>query len=252
LRLIAIAFISVLLLGALALEPRTAQAQGGPPLVTDDPDTPGNGHWENNLATIASRSGGRWSLEAPDADLNYGWGPNIQLNADIPLAAAQVAGGGWDVGLGTVALAVKWRFLEDPDQGYAVSTYPRYSSAWVASSWQRGLAAAGHAIFLPLEAATKLSAFGLDAEIGRNFVSGGPGDWQLGGVVAHDCSTALQCLFEVHETLSGHSAQTLLNLGAHWQLRPSLALIGAAGREFGRAGPDQQVVLLYLGIQIVR
>jgi len=151
LRLIAIAFISVLLLGALALEPRTAQAQGGPPLVTDDPDTPGNGHWENNLATIASRSGGRWSLEAPDADLNYGWGPNIQLNADIPLAAAQVAAAagmwGWAPSHWR-SNGASWRTRT---RATAVSTYPRYSSAWVASSWQRGLAAAGHAIFLPLE-----------------------------------------------------------------------------------------------------
>jgi hypothetical protein len=252
LRPIAIALVCVLLSAGLALEPGIAHAQGGPPLVTDDPDTPGDCHWENNLATIATRSGGRWSLAAPDADLNYGWGPDIQLNADIPLAVAQVAGGGWHAGLGSVGLAVKWRFLEAPDQGYALSTYPRYSSAWVASSRQRGLAAAGHAIFLPLEAATKLGAVGLDAEIGRNFVSGGAGDWQLGGVIAHDCSAALQCLFEVHETLSGHVVQTLLNLGAHWQLSPSLALIGAAGREFGPAGPDQQLALLYLGIQIVR
>jgi hypothetical protein len=252
LRPIASALVCVLLSAGLALEPGIAHAQGGPPLVTDDPDTPGDGHWENNLATIATRSGGRWSLAAPDADLNYGWGPDIQLNADIPLAVAQVAGGGWHAGLGSVGLAVKWRFLEAPDQGYALSTYPRYSSAWVASSRQRGLAAAGHAIFLPLEAATKLGAVGLDAEIGRNFVSGGAGDWQLGGVIAHDCSAALQCLFEVHETLSGHSVQTLLNLGGHWQLSPSLALIGAAGREFGRAGPDQQVALIYLGVQILR
>jgi len=252
LRPIAIALVRALLLGGLALAPGTAHSQGGPPLVTDDPDTPGDGHWENNLATIATRSGGRWSLAVPDADLNYGWGPNIQLNADIPFALAQVIGGGWDAGLGSVGLAVKWRFLEDADQGYALSTYPRYSSAWVASSRQRGLAAAGHAIFLPLEAAAKLGPMGLDAEIGHTFVSGGASDWQLGGVVAHDCSAALQCLFEVHETLSGHSVQTLLNLGGHWQLSPSLALIGAAGREFGRAGPDQQVALLYLGVQVLR
>jgi len=252
LRLIAIALVRVLLLGGLALAAGTAHAQGGPPLVTDDPDTPGDGHWENNLATIATRSAGRWSFAAPDADLNYGWGADIQLNADIPIVLAQVSGGGWNAGLGTIGLAVKWRFLDAPDEGYALSTYPRYSSAWVASSRQRGLAAAGHAIFLPLEAAAKLGALGLDAEIGHTFVSGGAGDWQLGGVVAHDCSAALQCLFEVHETLSGHSVQTLLNLGGHWQLTPSLALIGAAGREFGRAGPNQQVALIYLGVQILR
>jgi hypothetical protein len=43
-------------------------------MLTDDPDTPGDGHWENNLAIIATHTSGRWVLAAPDADLNYGWG----------------------------------------------------------------------------------------------------------------------------------------------------------------------------------
>lgn len=29
--------------------PRDASAQGGPPLITDDPDTPGPRHWELNI-----------------------------------------------------------------------------------------------------------------------------------------------------------------------------------------------------------
>jgi hypothetical protein len=158
----------------LAGVPALSPAQGGPPLVTDDPDTPGDGHWENNLAATAMHTSGRWTLGAPDADLNYGWGENIQLNADIPLTVVHDARGGWDAGLGTVQLVIKWRFLDRRDLGYTLSTYPRFSSA----------------------------------------------------------------------SLGDHDQQTLLNVGAHWQLSDSLALIGAAGRQFGQASPERQLALL--------
>jgi hypothetical protein len=246
------ALASALMMATMACVPGVSWAQGGPPLVTDDPDTPGDGHWENNLAAIVTRTSGLWTLATPDADLNYGWGETIQLNADIPVSVVQDAHGGWDAGLGAVQLAVKWRFLDRQDLGYTLSTYPRFSSAWIASSTRRGLADAGQVYFLPLEAATKLGAFGLDAEVGRNFGVGAASDWQLGAVVAHRCGATLQCMFELHESLGNHDQQTLLNLGAHWQLSDSLALIGAAGRQFGQASLDRQLALLYLGVQITR
>jgi hypothetical protein len=59
-------------------------------------------------------------------------------------------------------------------------------------------------------------------------------------------------MFELHESLGDHDQQTLLNVGAHWQLSDSLALIGAAGRQFGPASPERQLALLYLGVQILR
>jgi hypothetical protein len=59
-------------------------------------------------------------------------------------------------------------------------------------------------------------------------------------------------MFELHESLGDHDQQTLLNVGAHWQLSDSLALIGAAGRQFGQASPERQLALLYLGVQILR
>jgi hypothetical protein len=243
---------SALMMAGLACIPCVSRAQGGPPLVTDDPDTPGDGHWENNLAGIATRTSGRWTLAAPDADLNYGWGETVQLNADIPLSVVHDAHGGWDAGLGAVQLALKWRFLDRQELGYTLSTYPRFSSAWVPSSTRRALADAGQVYFLPVEAATKLGDYGLDAEVGRDFGVGAASQWQLGAVVAHRCGATLQCMFELHESLGNHDQQTLLNVGAHWQLSDSLALIGAAGRQFGQASPDRQLALFYLGVQILR
>src|SRR5215831_18405962 len=49
--------------GAAALA-TSALAQGGPPMVTDDPGTPGDGHWEINIGSIATHSPGRWTVAA--------------------------------------------------------------------------------------------------------------------------------------------------------------------------------------------
>ena len=61
-----------------------ARAQGGPPLITDDPDTPGPGYWEINVATIFERHSHSHTLELPRVDANYGVGRRIQLKLEMP------------------------------------------------------------------------------------------------------------------------------------------------------------------------
>ena len=61
-----------------------ALAQGGPPLITNDPDTPGDGNWEINLAVAGAHSDLGWDLAAPDLDVNYGLGDRIQLSMHVP------------------------------------------------------------------------------------------------------------------------------------------------------------------------
>jgi len=58
---------------------RVAFGQGGPPMITDDPGTPGNGKWENNLAIIFEHRPNETSIDVPEIDLNYGVGDHIQL-----------------------------------------------------------------------------------------------------------------------------------------------------------------------------
>ena len=38
-------------LAAVTVFSRSALAQGGPPFISDDPDTPGNHHWEVNMGS---------------------------------------------------------------------------------------------------------------------------------------------------------------------------------------------------------
>src|SRR5215207_1665483 len=106
------------------LEPTSAQAQGGPPLVTDDPGTPGNRHWEVNLAGTVEHTAETSLYEVPLADVNYGLGERIQLKLELPLLVE--SSNGARTGFGNPVMGVKWRFLEDSSSGLAISTYPQF------------------------------------------------------------------------------------------------------------------------------
>jgi hypothetical protein len=227
-------------------------AQGGPPMVTDDPETPGDGHWEINLAVTGDHTSARWLIAAPDADINYGLGDHIQLKLDVPWNFVQESGQPWKSGLGAAQVGIKWRFVDIEDSGFSMSTYPQYTWNWLSSSVSRGITAPGTEFFLPVEAAVVVGDFGFAAEGGRNFVQDGPNQWVAGVVVAHSCGEKVECVGEVHETWASHNSQTLVNLGFHWQLSESLFLLGAAGREFGPSTPDQSRFHFYLGFQLLR
>src|SRR5207248_738988 len=61
-----------LLAGGMAvclLHSTRAFAQGGPPLITDDPDTPGPGYWEINVAAERDSQGTERRSETPRLDV---------------------------------------------------------------------------------------------------------------------------------------------------------------------------------------
>jgi hypothetical protein len=102
-----------------------AHAQGGPPFRTDDPDTPGNRHWEINFGFVGDRNPGSGVYQVPDVDINYGLGERIQLKYEIPLALSEIrsqpADAGTDSpatsgqvigGIGESQPGIKWRFYE--------------------------------------------------------------------------------------------------------------------------------------------
>jgi hypothetical protein len=239
-------------IAVLALASGPALPQGGPPMVSDDPETPGDGHWEINLATIAQHTSGRWDIAAPDADINYGWGEHVQLKVDAPWLFVHEAGQPWKSGLGAPDVGVKWRFIDIEDSGFSMSTYPQYTRNWLSSSASRGISAPGGQFFLPIEVATVVHEFSLDAELGPNFVQYGSTQVVGGAIVAHSCGRDVECIGEVRETLAPNDKQTLLNFGLHWKLDESKVLLAAAGREFGSHSGDQQRLLVYLGIQFLK
>ncbi|PYS80606.1 MAG: hypothetical protein DMF70_10550, partial [Acidobacteria bacterium] len=102
--------------------PRRVMAQGGPPLLTDDPETPGNRHWEINVAWTLSQKQNARLFAIPLIDINYGLGERIQLKAEVPWLVLQDRQRGTQSGIGSTNVGVKWRFLDKDRHGFAMST----------------------------------------------------------------------------------------------------------------------------------
>jgi hypothetical protein len=100
-------------------------AQGGPPMITDDPGTPGNGHFENNFAIAFEHRPNEWSLDLPAIDLNFGLGDHIQLTFQTSYVLLKRSSHGAIGGLSSAEAAVKWRFLDEETSGIDMSTFPR-------------------------------------------------------------------------------------------------------------------------------
>jgi hypothetical protein len=230
----------------------SALAQGGPPMLTDDPGTPGDGHWEINLGAIAAHPPGRWSIAAPDADINYGWGDHVQLKVDVPWVSSR-EDGRWKSGVGVANAGLKWRFVDKEQAGVSISTYPQFSRAVLGSSTRRGISDAGHQFLVPVEIAAEVNGTEVAAEVGRNFGSGGANSqWIAGVVAAHACGPDRECMAEIHTTQAPGARIATLNFGLHWQLSDSLSLLSAVGRDFGSRSADRRSALVYLGVQVTR
>jgi hypothetical protein len=249
--------LGLLLVLASAIAP-PCRAQGGPPLVTDDPDTPPDGHWEINLAAIGEGIPGARQLSLPDADINYGFGDHIQLKLDTPWLLSQTDGGPLLGGLGGSQLGVKWRFLDRATSGFSMSTYPQVLVNFVPGSYRRGLTEPGQTWFLPIEASTEVAGFGIDGEVGRYLSTSPltravqPDAWATGLILSRDdCVAKLECLFEVRETIAPGDSQTLINFGGRRSITESLSFMFAVGHDFGPATYDHAELLFYLGVQVL-
>lgn len=129
--------------------------QGGPPMITDDPFTPENGHWENNFAMQITGTTSSKEIDVPAIDINYGYGDHIQLKIEMPMMSYFHNDNCSIVCSGNVKIGVKTRFLDEEEYGIAVSTYPQYEFN------NSSISEEGEApqFFLPLEAAKTFGRF---------------------------------------------------------------------------------------------
>jgi hypothetical protein len=245
--------ILVFLALAFAFVAQKTRAQGGPPMITDDPGTPGNGHWENNLAIAFEHLPNEWSIDTPQIDLNYGWGDHIQLNLQTAPTILKRSDHGAVGGLGGTELAVKWRFLDEERSGLDMSTYPRVIFNIFQSSARRGLSDDGTRFRLPLEIAKKFGRFELNPEIGALLTTVGRSEWLYGIVVGTELTKTTSVMAELHGTSRTDFTRDVLAVNVGWRhkLNEHCIWIGSLGHEV-RAPADESLALIgYCGVQLL-
>jgi len=261
-----------LTLTAVTVFSPAAMAQGGPPFLSDDPDTPGNRHWEVNLGFLGERNPVEGTYQVPDIDINFGLGNPIQLKFELPLAVAETRGpsGHVNAGLGNSLLGVKYRFyahhtkaekLEprgERESNFALSVYPQLALNNPTSSMARGIVDPGPEALLPMEAKAILGPIRISGEVGYWLTKGDvPNSWIRGAVVGHEFKKDTELYLELYDQrdVSGKPrvAETSLGLGGRVPIVASGAfrLIAMGGHDVASSPSGRSGWIAYVGIQFL-
>src|ERR1043166_1936442 len=244
-------WLCLLSLIVLACCASTARAQGGPPLLTDDPGTPGPGPWEINLAATRERGRAGGTFELPLLDINYGVGERIQLKFEAPWVLQQERGGATVHGPGDALAGLKWRFFEDEKRGLAVSAYPQLLFNISSASRDKGLGEDGPQLLLPLEATKSLGRVSVNGELGYLAARRRADAFFYGLAVGRRMTSRVELLGEIH----GESPRTfatselLLNFGTRLKVSERHALLFSAGQPLRKVSADGPNFVLYAGTQ---
>ncbi len=239
---------------AVLLGPLSAQASGGPPMVTDDPGTPGDGHWEINVAALSSHASQSTTYQTPLVDANYGVGERIQLKFEMPYLRQNAADGSHESGTGDALLGVKWRFFDAGENAWQISTYPQVElHTPLSKSTPADLADTGTSYLLPLEFVRGFDGYDINFEIGRWFRPAARADsWIAGFVVTHEVRKGVELMAELHDEVTAHQSgeELILNFGARYDLSESYTLLMAAGHDLHNSIDKPNTLLTYIGLQM--
>jgi hypothetical protein len=222
-------------------------------MITDDPGTPGNGKWENNLAIAFEHRSGETSYDVPAIDLNYGVGEQIQLTLQTAPVLLKRNGHGLIGGLDGTEAAVKWRFVDEEKSGFDMSMFPRVIFNVVQSSVRRGLAEDGTRFQIPFQAAKTFGRWHADAEFGPRSSTIGRSEWLYGVVAGYDVAKPTMLMAELHGTSRMNFDRDVLtlNFGIRQTLTERCIFIGSLGHEVHTPDGDPLAVIGYMGVQLL-
>ena len=230
---------------------KSALAQGGPPMITDDPGTPGDRKWEINLALAFEHRSGETSYNLPAIDLNYGIGNQIQFTLQTAEVILKRDDHGPVGGLSGTEAALKWRFVDEDQSGFAMSMFPRIIFNIAQSSARRGLSEDGTRFQIPFQASKAFGRWHFDGEFGPLASSVGRSDFVYGAVAGYDLAKPTMLMAEIHgASRMNFTRQVLtLNFGARHAFDEHRILILSIGHEI--QSPEELAVIGYFGIQLV-
>ncbi len=220
-------------------------AQGNPPFRTDDVVTTEKNHWDIDLGFAAerSRSGDR-AWQAPSVNFAYGLSETFELSYGLPLLIAQNEGEGIQRGLGDSVVGVKWRFMDNGKEGWAVSVNPQVEFTTLNSSRRRGLVENNTAFILPFQIQKTFGPIITAFNLGRTFHTRHSREadaWLVGIAAGRDLSQRFYAGVELYGELerNGERGYCLCNVGAVYAFNDCFSLFGSVGQGFlGAQRPD--------------
>jgi hypothetical protein len=223
-------------------------------MITDDPGTPGDRHWEINLAWTDQRTPGSTLVGLPLLDANYGVGDRIQLNYQGSWNMERGAGEPDESGMSDSQIAVKWRFYDAGETGLQLSTYPRITFLNPGSDSDcRGTTDPNASFLLPFEIRKDFGVLALNVDFGHVF-SGSAQDrgWMGGVCVGREVSKGWEIDAEVHMAGSERfeRGEAVVNVGTRYDISEHAMLLLAVGRDAHNSLSPRASLLTFAGVQI--
>lgn len=235
----------------------------GPPLITDDSETPGRGGWEINISHNIERTRDEFRMFSPLIDINYGLLENDQWKIEFPIVFVDPDAADERWGVGDIEVGWKYRFWDEEDRGIMASVYPQLL---IPTGDQGGVVPGGPdqaalgggftELFLPVEIGKhfcddKLFVY---AEVGYNIVfdQAGSNEWFYGVALQWEHTDRLELLFEVGGIAieeRGEPDHAFFNTGWKYALNDRWSFIGSAGRSFRRRRSGAPDLLTFVGFQ---
>jgi hypothetical protein len=243
----------LLILVLLILAAARGFGQGGPPLLTDDPDPPGNNHWEINVAATLQASTGYQLYEVPHIDLNYGLGDSLQLKWETGLAAGGGSLGTLQFGWEDSLFGIKWRILDGGEHGLTVGTYPQLGTRLLSSDNETLAGGPSTYALLPVEVKYGMGEFAVDAEVGALLAVGENSGWMYGICAGYNITKAIELLTEFHGTTGNpifFPPGLVFQVGTHTSFNDIIALIASVGTTVVVPAGTSNTFLLFLGTQL--
>lgn len=238
----------------LPVGPALLHAQGSPPLITDDPGTPGPGRWEINLGISTERRPDLRISELPLLELNYGMGETVQLKFGVPRLVQSEPGRTKAAGTGNSVIGVKWRFHDPSDDGLALSVHPQVEfNNPGSSSPDRGLVERGRVFLLPIQLERGFGPLVLNLEIGREFRPAGDA-WYYGAALRHRLHEKCEIAVEFVGTAASGFGRSQLTTNCSFVIDVSelSSLLVSVGRELHNHDESRATLIGYLGWQLRR
>jgi hypothetical protein len=156
-------------------------------------------------------------------------------------------------GLGGTEAAVKWRFLDQQQNGDGVdmSMFPRVIFNLVRSSPRRGLSEDGTRFQIPMQLSKTFGRWHANVEFGPHVSSVGRSEWLYGIVGGLDASKRTLFMAELQGTSRMNFTRDALtvNVGVHHEFSATRILIVSLGREIRSA--DSLATIGYFGMQLI-
>ncbi len=232
----------------------TGAALAGPPFRTDDPEPVDYQHWEVYAFSLGTEAHGDTSGILPGIEVNYGVVPDVQLHVVMPLAYDSPSGGGLHSGYGDTELGVKYRFVQEDENGWRpmIGIFPMVELS--TGSARRGLGAGTTREFLPVWIQKSFGDWMTYGGGGYN-INPGAGNrnyWFMGWYLQRQVTKQLALGGEIfHQTADSIGARdsTGFNLGGVFDFTEHHHLLFSAGRGLQNARDTNQFSY-YFGYQL--